>query len=219
MPRQAKTKTRLGMTRLSRPWSADQCLRAFPRVAWCSLLPAVVGATTACLDAPPTYTAPVQSPPIILGSQVVPPTLSVQTIPLTPRQLKVPFRSIDAGEALVAVLWLDFDPSKSQDQATIFEEQWLDARAGLPADSRPLDEQDRTVTFDWDPSPSRFHGCHTLTIQLAHESTFPTDPPTGKFNPGELAATDPFDIAQVTWWFDVRDPSSQDPHPICWGGL
>lgn len=218
MPRQAKTKTRSGMTRLSRLWSAEQCLRAAGRVARCSLIPAVLGAATGCLDTAPTYTAPVQSPPIILGNFVDPPTVKVQTITLTTKPflqtLKVPFRSIDAGEDLVAIFWRDYDPFKSQTE--INDNQWLNARGGLPADSRPLDEQDRAVTFDIDASDSRLRGCHTVTMHLAHESTYPVDPKTGTFQPGKLPATNQFDIAQVTWFFDVQDPTDPAPKPICW---
>jgi hypothetical protein len=206
------------MTRLSRRWSAGLCVRAAAGLARCSLLPAVLGAATGCLDTAPTYTAPVQSPPIILGNQVTPSTLSVQTInlsdPQPPVPLKVPFRSIDAGEDLVAILWRDYDPTKPQ--TTINDTQWLDAKGGLPADSRPLDEQDRVVTFDWDPSPSPFHGCHTVTMHLAHESTYPIDPTTGKFQPGKIAATNQYDIAQVTWFFDVQDPKDPGVKPVCW---
>lgn len=186
------------------------------RLARCSLFAAALGATTGCLDTPPSYSAPVQSPPIILGNQVDPATSEVTTIilPHPSQPLKVPFRSIDAGEDLTAVLWLDFDPSRPQNE--IFDQQWLDARSGLPADSRPLDEQDRSVTFEWDPKSSRVQGCHTFTVQLAHESTFPIDPPTGKFQPGELAATNSNDIGQVTWYFDVQDPTNPAPKPVCW---
>jgi hypothetical protein len=175
-----------------------------------------MGAPTAgCLDAPPTYSAPVQSAPIILGNQVDPPTHVVQPVILTSKPfnktLTVPFRSIDGGEDLVAVLWVDYDPNE-------LEERWEDARGGIPADSRPLDEQlGRAVTFEWDAA--RFLGCRSVTVHVAHESTYPIDPKTGTFEPGKLPAKDQFDIGQVTWFFDVQDPSDPSPKPICWGRL
>lgn len=219
MPRLAQTKTQATMTRLSGCWSPEQCVRRAAHLARGSLLTGAMGAlASGCLDAPPTYSAPVQSPPFILGSQVKPDTISVQTVilsnPQTPVHLIVPFRSIDAGEDLVGILFADYDPSKSQTE--INNNQWIDAKGSLPADPRPLDEQVRDVKFDWDPSPSRFHGCHTITLQLAHESTFPIDPTTGQFQPGKSAATNPSDIAQITWYFDVRDPSDTS-QPTCWG--
>jgi len=194
----------------------EQYLRAAERLAWCSLLPAVVGATTSCFDTAPTYTAPVQSPPIILGNLVDPSTVEVQTItlkntPPTTQPLRVPFRSIDAGERLVAVFWRDFDPNQTQEEKN---NRFLLAPL-LPADSRPLDEQDRVVAFDFDASP--FPGCRTVTMHLAHESTYPKDPEHGINDPGKLPATNQFDIAEITWWFDVRDPSLPS-QPICWGG-
>jgi hypothetical protein len=126
--------------------------------------------------------------------------------------LKVPFRSIDAGEPLIAIFWVDLDPSASQVEKN---DSLFDARP-VADDSRPLDEQVRVVTFNWDAASSP-PGCRTVTMQLAHESTFPVQPNAGVFQPGRLPPTNVNDIAQVTWWFDVRDPG--DPsQPICWGG-
>lgn len=213
MPRPATTKTRSGMTPLSRSGSVRGCIRRCTRLARHSLLLSSVGVVTACLDAPPTYEAPVQSPPIILGNLVDPPTVEVQTIvlPTTPVSLKVPFRSIDAGEPLVAIFWRDLDPSQSQTE----KNNHLLLSPALPPDSRPLDEQDRVVTFGF--NADAFPGCHTVTMHLAHESTYPTDPANGIRIPGLLPATNQFDIAEVTWFFDVQDPSV-DPslRPICW---
>jgi hypothetical protein len=174
-----------------------------------------MGATMGCFDTAPTYTAPVQSPPIILGNLVNPSTVEVQTITLnvgaTPVPLRVPFRSIDAGEPLVAVFWRDYEPNLSQEK----KNDLLLLAPTLPADSRPLDEQDRVVAFNFDASP--FPGCHTVTMHLAHESTYPKDPEQGINDPGKLPATNQFDIAQVTWWFDLRDRADPAP-PICWSG-
>jgi hypothetical protein len=168
-----------------------------------------------CLDEPPTYSAPVQSPPIVLGNQVSPSTVKPQTIPLnspppTLVPLKVPFRSIDAGEPLVAIFWLDLDPLDSQTERN----SHLLFAPTLPADARPLDEQDRAVTFDFDATNRA--GCHTVTMHLAHESTYPNDPEHGINDPGKLPPTNQFDIAQVTWFFDIRDPTRSQP--VCWGG-
>lgn len=155
--------------------------------------------SAACVDSPPTYTAPVRSPPIILGNLVTPPTHQVTRITLTAsptiQPLNVPFRSIDAGEPLISIFWVDYNPNQPNVGL-------LDAPT-VEADSRPLDEQDRSVTFNWDASPP---GCHTVTMALAHASTYPSqlEPPV-----------DQNDIGQVTWFFDVRDPSSPVPR-VCW---
>jgi hypothetical protein len=205
------------MTRLSGAWLGAQWVPGDIALARRSLLMLAMSASSAgCVDATPTYTAPVQSPPIILGNQVTPPTHKVQTVilkspPPTTVSLRVPFRSIDAGEGLVAIFWVDWDPTQPLNR------QRPIAR-GVRADSSPLDEQNREVTFDWEASTNPpGPGCRTVTMVLSHASNYPIDPENGIFVPGLLPPIDVNDIAQVTWFFDVQDPSDPSPSPVCWG--
>ncbi len=212
MLRRARTKTgtdpNSGMTPLSRATGAPAWIRSAPRLARGSLFAALMALVSAgCVDSPPTYTAPVRSPPIILGNLVTPSTHQVYRFKLdrgtssTIQPLNVPFRSIDAGEPLISIFWVDYDPNQPNLGL-------LDAPP-VQADSRPLDEQDRSVTFNWDTSP--FAGCHTVTMVLAHASTYPSqlEPPR-----------DENDIGQVTWFFDVQDQSvPAEQRPVCWPSL
>lgn len=216
MVRQARTRAELqstpGMTCVSRAAAGWPSVPWFVAVARRSLFVAVVG-TPACVDPTPTYTAPVQSAPIILGTKVVPQNVQVLPVNLgSPQPLLVPFKSIDAGEGLYAILWLDLNPSASQED----KNKQLLRPLSIREDSRPLDEQvDRAAEFDWQATPA---GCHTVTMALSHAQNYPTDPEHGIFEPGHFPPKDPDDIAQITWFFEVQNPN--DPGaPPCWSSL
>ena len=222
MFRRARTKagpdTSSGMTRLSGFETAWRSVRCLPVLARRSLLPVAVAAlSTSCVDPPPTYTAPEQTPPIVLGNKVVPPTISVFRVTVSPNTaltvpLHVPFRSMDGPDnPVTAVVWRDLEEGLSQKEKN---DRFIRA-VSQKEDLRPLDEQeDRTAEFAWEPQA----GCRTVTMEISHEKNYPTDRENGIFEPGHLPPIDQNDIAQVTWFFDVQD-STVDPseRPICWG--
>jgi hypothetical protein len=188
-----------GMTCVSRTHVHSSPSRGLNALAWCSLLVSTVGAS-ACFNETPTYTVPGRSTPIILGTQVDPPTVEVRKVSLGFEQaLSVPFQSIDAGEGLFAIFWHDLATGMTQDQINT----QLLTEVPIDPDSRPLEEQDRTVSFTWPATPA---GCRTVTMALSHATNFSTP-----FVPPK----DPSAVAQVTWFFDVRDPSTPTAPP-CW---
>jgi len=206
--------TRPGMTRLSGSRRGPQPDRCQHRLARASLfLPIMAASATACVDAPPTYTAPEQTPPIILGNLVDPPTVSVVPVTAGTKQtLTVPFRSVDAGDFLYAILWHDLEPGQSQEEKNALIIRPL----VLKEASVPLDEQQgRAASFVWEANPV---GCRTVTMAISHSKNYPINPEGGVFEPGHLPPIDPNDIAQVTWFFDVQasGASTNPAAPTCW---
>ena len=157
-----------------------------------------------CIDPPPEYSAPERLPPVILTTGIDPPVTKVATISLQAQQVTfdVPFRSDDAGEDLSAFFVLDIATTQDIDYSLVKRQV-----KPVPADPRPFLEQDgRHVTGTWGPlgdDSSRPSGCHTMTMILSHLSNF-----------GEQYETsDPLDVAQVTWWLDIR---SAEGGAVCW---
>jgi hypothetical protein len=202
-----------GMTGVSRIEGRTGRVRSLNVLARASLVLSAIGAS-ACFDATPTYIVPAQSPPIILGNQVVPSTVTVNVVTLDETQsltvpLNVPFKSIDSGEPLVAIFWQDLNPNETQE----VKNTQLQGVISVREDARPLDEQiGREFTFRWTVTQA---GCRIVTMNLSHASNFPTNPEQGIFEPGHLPPTDQTDIAQVSWFFDVRDKSAPTVQP-CW---
>jgi len=149
----------------------------------------VFGSVTAiaCLDAPPEYSVPDQIPPVLVTSQIAPPTRDVVVVPAAASQVDflVPFRSDDSGEDLTALFVLDMAR-----QVTF--PFILDAVPVL-ADPRPFAAQDpaRVVTYlyTWTERPV---GRHRVTLILTHESNFST----------RYEVQDALDAAEVTWILD-----------------
>lgn len=166
-------------------------------------LAAMSVSATACVDSPPTFTAPEHSPPFILADQVVPDTSRVFTMSsqsqTTTITFTVPFKSLDLDQEtdkLRAVFWLDYDPNEPQSSWRLSGEVVVDG------DTRPLSEQDnRVVSNPW-KVPATNGACHRMTMWFAHTSEFPT-----VYQP-----TDTTSLATVTWFLDLH-PSGQ---AACW---
>ena len=149
--------------------------------------------STGCLVAEaPEYGAPEQTPPFINTTLVTPPLFVVlEARPRETIQLTVPFRSEDAGEALTASLWLDYNMPNQDPQGD---------HEKAPAS---LDDLDRSVTISWGPNsvPS---GCHTLTLLLMHDSSYDDVldlPKEGRDT----------DVASVTWIVNKLDSAVPAP--------
>ncbi|HEY4102429.1 MAG TPA: hypothetical protein VGM44_01010, partial [Polyangiaceae bacterium] len=120
---------------------------------------------------------------------------SGQIVPLT-----VPVRSEDAGEELSAIFFLDYGTLNSfpVNQQTI--------------SASTFDVSDREISFSWtvvlhdacpggQQCPSPPQACHTLTLVVAHHSSFESNDATTL-----IPAKAKTDASLVQWWVNANSP-------------
>lgn len=155
---------------------------------------------TGCFAEGPTYEAPDQVPPFIPTDLVSPPigVIHPLTRPFQDKDISftVPYRSVDVGVDLRALLYVDKSPGTE-----LNVEGNLPIKAGDPSfDLDPPEQELPKVTMPWRPLASLTDGCHTVTITLAHENNWPR------------AGLEPIDesrAASVVWFFDVREEDAE----------
>lgn len=149
----------------------------------------VAPAITACLDTPPEYRAAIPVPPVIETSLVTPSTTAPVVVTGSSVDFKVPFRSDDEGEPLIAFFVYDYPTGGNGSENRII---------GVPvdADPRPFAEQTgRVVDYPWAWENDVKDGCHSVTMILSHRSNF--DLLKGYVPTDALAA------AQVSWFLGL----------------
>ncbi|MFZ5896772.1 MAG: hypothetical protein ACOY0T_37290 [Myxococcota bacterium] len=174
-----------GKARLARLW-----LSSFASMAFLS----------GCIVAdPPQYRDPERTPPILNLAHATPPMNSVIVIDRTDTlivndkvMVEVPMRSDDLGEQLYAVLHLDY---------TFDSSEVLDVQR-VPAGT--LSDPERTIRVQRDLITDP--GCHTLTLLVAHESSFD--------NAFLLLPEAQNDTAVATWWMNIIEVPGQDPYTL-----
>jgi hypothetical protein len=140
---------------------------------------------------PPQYSDPVRTRPELSVYSALPAVSLVVVVPIpsTPT-FKVPIRSEDAGETLLANFWLDYGSANPK---------FINSQFIPP--STYNDTTDRSITFPWTNVSTDDAGCHTFSMVVAHVSSFP-------MNPQELDVTrGAQDAALITWWVNVNPPT------------
>lgn len=183
-------------TRLSRLPLLIARNRRLLRLAWEPLLWfSIMTLVASCIVAdPPQYTNPSQTRPELSAYSATPAVYQVLVIQssLSSRPtFHVPVRSEDAGEKLIATLWRDYKSANPK---------FINGLKVPP--SAYNDTSDRFIELSWTGlNSSDDKGCHTVSMVVAHDSSFPTnqlelDPMLGEK-----------DAAIVTWWVNVDPPA------------
>ncbi len=145
---------------------------------------------SSCIVAdPPTYTDPTQTRPELRAYLAKPPIYQVVSIQLPQvgiPSFTVPVRSEDNGERLLANFFLDFESTRVSPLG-----------GQIIAPGTLNDPTDRSISFAWTTVNGASAGCHTITMVVAHESSFTTNPQTPDM---DAAAKD---AAIITWWVNV----------------
>ncbi len=144
-----------------------------------------------CLDAPPTYVAPQQIPPLVTKNLVEPPLNSIVNLePDIPMEIVVPFRSEDLGEPVNAVAFLDLLPGGATGEFLgLFD---------APASS--FDDTTRSITGP--VTNVGESGCHSVTLMVAHESKLQD---ILKFRGDQTA------VERIIWWVNVTGSGDDKP--------
>ena len=165
-----------------------------------SLFVALVAAfLSGCIIAdPPRSDPPARTPPFLALNKAIPPTHKVKVLEGADPQLriKVPFRSEDNGEPVIAMFHLDFsvgEQSSSYERIPDFSPSTLSVE-------RDIDWQLNDRFF------RSFLGCHKLTMFVTHLEN--VDPVSVR--PDPVKALD--DTAQATWWIYIK-PELGDGEP------
>jgi hypothetical protein len=147
--------------------------------------------STGCLVAEaPEYGPPRKTAPAIDMLSVDPPPFAVLQLRrpvVQPISLRI--RSEDAGDGLVAFLYLDYLSSSHPDRD--FIRAW------------PFPPATRELSMQWQVNEDITDGCHQLTLFLTHESNYDI---------GENTYKSPNDVDSITWWMNV-DPA-EDPNTL-----
>ena len=164
------------------------------RLARTSLvLASVMTLASGCIIAdPPQYHDPLQTPPVLDLYQANP---SVQNVVVVKSgqaasvSFVVPFRSEDAGEGLLAELYVD-------GVFSIF----------TTFDASSFNDLGRSVKMALTVTPAIRPGCHTVTITIAHQSTWDTTSAPETLNLKKAT----YDAATATWWLNVDPPEGAE---------
>lgn len=168
--------------RRARDGSAKRSLLRFPScAAWLSIL-----VLPACLDGPPTFGSGFRTPPFLVVSEAEPPVGAIYTGDI-PFDVSVPFLSEDAGDDLVAFLFVDLRPGVEIDLDDLVD---FDR---LPAST--YEDDTRRVQLTWGLS---VEGCHSMTLMLTRELNWPRERPR---------PIDDSEVARLVWWMHI-DPGS-----------
>jgi hypothetical protein len=141
---------------------------------------------------PPEYGLAKRTPPFLDLNGADPKVferLDVQ--PGSVRALTVPFRSEDAGDSLIAQLYLDYNISINE-----VPQERLQAFNNLQPSTLD-DEAKRTVDFNWNVPVTK--GCYQLTMVLTHSQNLDRAKPI-----------DFSDVAFAIWWVNVGDSDSSN---------
>ncbi len=160
------------------------------RLARLSLLgSSIMLLASSCIVAdPPEYQSPARTRPALDVYKATPTTslvLVVNTNDLV--KISVPLRSEDAGEQLTGVFLVDYNAGSSG---------LLQNVQKIAASTYANDQ--RAVTLDWTVPSLPVHGCHLLSLIVAHESSF-------MLNPSYVLNADAAssDAAIINWWMNV----------------
>jgi hypothetical protein len=178
-------------TALSRIARSVRKNRGLSRLAWQSLLwLSIMTLVTSCIVAdPPQYTDPARTRPELSAYGAIPSVYQaviIQTPSASTPSFSVPVRSEDVGEELNANFIEDYGASQKIIYNLVIAPSTYD------------DTSDRKITFFWTSVSSEDTGCHTISILVAHRTSFPTssfvlDPMKGDS-----------DAAIITWWVNVN---------------
>lgn len=138
----------------------------------------------ACLlPAPPEYREPEQTPPFLWAP--IPATTEVQSVKSgDPFDISVNLRSEDAGEDLVALLFLNYLVEGQQSGSL----NWSSVKAGTLS-------EERHIGISWRVPERETPGtCEQLSLIVSHLSNFTNGLPTNDA-----------DVAVLTWWLDIND--------------
>jgi hypothetical protein len=157
--------------------------------------------TTGCIvAAPPEYEEPKRTPPILDLYSAKPFTGAVISVdrlenPPVKVEWKVPVRSDDQGEGLFWVQYVD----------RTFLGEAVTSFADVPAST--MDDTTRYVQGSWVPDSHFSKGCHTLSIVIAHNTSW-----NRVVHPPLLL--DPSDAALGTWWLNLDPAPGTDPNTL-----
>lgn len=165
--------------------------RGFFRLACGSLSLTVMAlAQVGCIVAgPPDYKDPKQTPPLLFNADPVVGQI-VAKAPGEPLPISVNVRSEDAGDSLIAALYLDYGLSTQQFQKG--------TDVTLPAST--FDDVNRKISFTW-TVPNIAAGCRPITLLVTHLQ-----------NTSILGPKNADDVALATWWLNVDDQTDAQ-HP------
>ncbi len=175
------------------PGRSARC-RGFFRLARGSLsLLAMCSALAGCIVAgPPDYKDPTQTPPVLDLNGADPSILQIiERAPGEQITFKIKVRSEDAGDDLIALLYIDYGATT----------QALEANQTIAAST--FDDTNREVNFAW-TVPNIQRGCRQLTLLVTHTK-----------HTSILGPTDNNDIALVTWFLNVADPDGTNVLAQC----
>ena len=162
--------------------------RPFVGLARLSLLAACLLTLSSCLvDDPPPFPESKQTPPRLDLHNAVPrPNDVIVAQSGTTLHFTIPVASEDAGDGLIALLFVDY----SGGAAT--------RAAARVLDPSTLDDLTRVVGLDWLVVSSP--GCHLLTLRVTHNRNIDTT--------SSPLLQNPADLAEAYWWAVVDpDPS------------
>jgi hypothetical protein len=142
------------------------------------------------LSDPPEYGTVKQTPPFLQLDKADPSPYHLTTLNVNEVEpISVAVRSEDAGDPLSATLFLNYAPNAVGAELTSRE-----------VAASVLEDDTREISISWTPQNE---GCHQLTMVVTHKKNLTNDN-----RPIDLS-----DVAYVTWWYLITDPSANDPTP------
>lgn len=150
---------------------------------------------------PPPFSDPAKTPPVLSLGEANPPVYQIQPLSLTSETklvlINVPVRSEDAGDDLVALLFVNWNVASNETASPI-------AKAREPAST--FNDTGRSIEMVWDYQKTT-PGCWQLTMLVTHESNYDWI---------RSSYGNPADIAIATWFFNVEDdPPGTNPLSGC----
>lgn len=143
------------------------------------------------LSDPPEYGTVKQTPPFLQLDKADPSPYHVTTLNVNEVEpISVAVRSEDAGDPLSATLYLDYVPNAE----AVNELTSREVAASV------LEDDTREISISWTPQSA---GCRQLTMVVTHKKNLTKDN-----RPIDLT-----DVAYVTWWYLITDPTKNDPTP------
>jgi hypothetical protein len=139
---------------------------------------------------PPDSSDPEKTPPVLLLGQADPSVYQLQVLSKSSGEttrvpINVPVRSEDAGDPLIAALYLNWDTPGQESTFVQGTQRRLEAST--------FDDTGRSVATEWDYHAAT--GCKQLTLIVTHETNFDW---LGS------SYVNPADIAIAVWFFYIR---------------
>jgi len=149
---------------------------------------------------PPDSSDPEKTPPLLLLGQADPPVYQVKGLSTKdgspPLQINVPVRSEDAGDQLLALLFVNWNMGL-EDSAV----------AKVLVGPSTFDDTDRMISAVWDYTEIPTRGCTQLAMLVTHYTNYDWI---------HSAYINPSDVAIATWFFNVDDePLGTNPLSGC----